>query len=90
MAMGSIRTSTQSVPIIPHKLAPELSRCILFNKEACMVGRLFTQMELFGTLMRAGVDHVVYEQSLKNLMERMNEHIKGRTEAFDNMQKAKI
>ncbi|MFP3214760.1 MAG: hypothetical protein RXR18_06125 [Nitrososphaeria archaeon] len=24
----------------------------------------------------AGVDHVVYEQSLKNLMERMNEYIK--------------
>jgi len=55
-----------------------------------MVGRLFTQAELFGTLMWAGVDHVIYEQSLKNLMERMNEHIKDRTEAFENMQKAKI
>jgi hypothetical protein len=33
---------------------------------------------------------VVYEQSLKNLMERMNEYIKDRTEAFENMQKAKI
>ncbi|MFP3296970.1 MAG: DDE-type integrase/transposase/recombinase [Vulcanisaeta sp.] len=41
--------------------------------------------ELFGTLMHAGVDHVVYEQSLKNLMERMNEHIKDRTEAFDDL-----
>jgi len=50
-----------------------------------MVGRLFTQTELFGTLMRAGVEHVVYEQSLKNLMERMNEHIKDRTEAFDDL-----
>ena len=38
----------------------------------------------------AGVEHVVYEQSLKNLMERMNEYIKDRTEAFENMQKAKI
>jgi len=47
-------------------------------------------MELFGTLMRARVEHVVYEQSLKNLMERMNEHIKDRTEAFENVQKAKI
>ena len=47
-------------------------------------------MELFGTLMWAGVDHVVYEQSLKNLMEMMNEHIKNMKEAFDNMQKAKI
>jgi len=33
-------------------------------------------MELFGTLMWAGVEHVVYEQSLKNLMEMMNEYIK--------------
>ena len=41
-----------------------------------MVGRLFTQKELFGTLMRAGLEHVVYEQGLKNLMERMNEYIK--------------
>jgi len=55
-----------------------------------LYGRLFTQMELFGTLMRAGVEHVVYEQSLKNLMERINEYIKDRTEAFENMQKAKI
>jgi len=55
-----------------------------------MVGRLSTQTELFGTLIRAGVEHVVYEQSLKNLMERVNEHIKDRTEAFENMQKAKI
>jgi len=60
--MGSIRTSTQSFPIFSHKLAPELSRCILSNKEACIVGRLFTQTELFGTLMRAGVELVVYEQ----------------------------
>jgi len=43
-----------------------------------MVGRLFTQTEFFGTLMHVGVEHVVYEQSLKNLMERMNEHIKAR------------
>ena len=35
-------------------------------------------MELFGTLMWAGVEHVVYEQGLKNLMERMNENIKAR------------
>jgi len=28
---------------------------------------------------------VVYEQSLKNLMERMDEHIKDRTEAFDDL-----
>ena len=55
-----------------------------------MVGRLFTQTELFGTLMRAGEEHVVYEQSPKNIMERMNEHIKDRTEAFENIQKAKI
>ncbi|MFP3304353.1 MAG: hypothetical protein RXO34_03120, partial [Nitrososphaeria archaeon] len=34
-AMGSIRTSTKSVSVIPHKLAPELPRCILFHKEAC-------------------------------------------------------
>ncbi|MGC8665041.1 MAG: hypothetical protein ACP5SE_05175, partial [Nitrososphaeria archaeon] len=27
----------------------------------------------------AGVDHFVYEQSLKNLMERMNEYIKDRS-----------
>ena len=40
-------------------------------------------------MMLAGVEHVVYE-SLKNLMERMNEHIKDRTEAFENVQKAKI
>ena len=33
----------------------------------------------------AGVEHVVYEQSLKNLMERMNEYIKDRTEAFDDL-----
>jgi len=35
------------------------------------------------------VEHVIYE-SLKNLIERMNEYIKDRTEAFENMQKAKI
>ena len=29
-AIGSIRTSTQSFPIIPHKLTPELPRRILF------------------------------------------------------------
>jgi len=56
---------------------------MLFHKEACTVGRLSTQTELFG------VEHVVYEQSLKNLMERMNEYIKDRTEAFENV-KAKI
>ena len=55
-----------------------------------MVGRPFTQTELFGTLMWAEVEHVVYEQSLKNLMERMNEYIKDRKEAFENVQKAKI
>jgi len=33
--MGSIRTSTKSVPIVLHKLTPELLRCILFHKEAC-------------------------------------------------------
>ena len=36
----------------------------------------------------AGVEHVVYEQSLKNLMERMNEHIKDRTGAFDDFFRA--
>ena len=36
-------------------------------------------MELFG------VEHVGYEHSLKNLMERMNEYIKDRTEAFDDL-----
>ena len=55
-----------------------------------MVGRLSAQTELFGTLMHVDVDHVVYDQSLKNLMERMNEYIKDRTEAFENMQNAKI
>ena len=40
--------------------------------------------------MLAVVVHVVYEQSLKNIMERMNEHIKDRTEAFESVQKAKI
>jgi len=55
-----------------------------------MVVRLFKQTELFGTLMPTDVDHVVYEQSLKNHMKRMNEYIKDRTEAFENMQKAKI
>ena len=38
--------------------------------------------------MLAGVDHVVYEHSLKNLMERMNEYIKDRTEAFDDFSRA--
>jgi len=28
------------------------------------------------------VEHVVYEQSLKNLMERMNEHTKGHGRSF--------
>jgi len=28
---------------------------------------------------------VIYEKSLKNLIERMNEHIKDRTEAFDDL-----
>ena len=46
-----------------------------------MVGRLSTQTELFGTLMPTDVNHVVYEQSLKNLMERMNEH-KGQDRSF--------
>jgi hypothetical protein len=41
-----------------------------------MVGRLFTQMELFG------VEHVVYEQNLKNLMESINEHTKGQGRNF--------
>ena len=54
-----------------------------------MAGRLSTQTELFGTLMPTDVEHVVYDQSLKNLMERMNEYIKDRTEAFENV-KAKI
>ena len=40
-----------------------------------MVGRLSTQTELFGTLMPTDVDHVVYEQNMKNLIERMNEYI---------------
>ena len=35
MQKGSIRTSTKSVLIVLHKLAPELPRCILFHKEAC-------------------------------------------------------
>ena len=41
-----------------------------------MVGRLYTQTELFGTLMHVGgqgVEHVLYEESMKNLMERMND-----------------
>ncbi|MFP3223268.1 MAG: hypothetical protein RXR21_06380 [Nitrososphaeria archaeon] len=38
----------------------------------------------------ARVDHVVYDQSLKNIMETVNEYIKDRTEAFENLQKAKI
>ena len=50
-----------------------------------MAGRLSTQTELFVTLMCAGVDHVVYEQNLKNLMEKMNEYIKDRTESFDDL-----
>jgi len=33
---------------------------------------------------------VIYEQSLKNIIERMNEYIKDRTEAFENVKKAKI
>lgn len=33
----------------------------------------------------AGVDHVIYEQSLKNLMERINEYIKDKIEAFDDL-----
>jgi len=35
--------------------------------------------------MLAGVDHVVYEQSLKNLIEKINDYIKDRTEAFDDL-----
>jgi len=35
-------------------------------------GRKTIYTELFGTLMPTYVDHVVYEQSLKNLMERIN------------------
>ncbi|MFP3130140.1 MAG: hypothetical protein RXR51_00935 [Nitrososphaeria archaeon] len=44
-------------------------------------------MELFGidACRWAGVDHVVYEQSMKNHMKRMNEYIKDRTEAFDDL-----
>jgi len=49
-----------------------------------MAGKLSTRTELLG------VEHFVYEQSLKNLIERMNEYIKDRTEAFENMQKSKI
>jgi len=37
--MGSIGTSTQSVPIIPHKLAPELSRCFFIKKLVKKYGR---------------------------------------------------
>ena len=32
----------------------------------------------------------MHEKSLKNLMKKMNEYIKDRTEAFENLQKAKI
>ena len=53
-----------------------------------MVRRLSTQTELFGTLMPTDVDHVVYEQSMKNHMKRMNEYIKDRTEAFDDFSRA--
>jgi len=35
--------------------------------------------------MRAGGPEFVYGQSLKNIMERMNEYIKDRTEAFDDL-----
>ena len=33
----------------------------------------------------ADADHFVYDQKFKNLMERMNEYIKDRTEAFDDL-----
>jgi len=36
-------------------------------------------------MMLSVVVHVIYDQSLKNLMERMNEYIKDRTEAFDDL-----
>jgi hypothetical protein len=35
--------------------------------------------------MLAWVDNVVYEQSLKNLIEKINDYIKDRTEAFDDL-----
>ena len=33
----------------------------------------------------AGVEHVVYGHPLKNLMERMVQYVKDRTEAFDDL-----
>jgi len=33
----------------------------------------------------AEVEHVLYEESMKNLIKRMNEYIKNRTEAFDDL-----
>jgi hypothetical protein len=35
--------------------------------------------------MLAGVDHVVYEQILKNLVEKINDYIKDRSEASDDL-----
>jgi putative transposase len=32
----------------------------------------------------AGVEHVVYDRPLRNLMERMIQYVKDRTEAFDD------
>jgi len=46
------------------------------------VGRLSTQTELFGTLMRAEVEHVLYEKKLENLIERMNEYYKEQDRSF--------
>jgi transposase-like protein len=34
---------------------------------------------------RAGVEHVVYDRPLRNLMERMVQYLKDRTEAFDDL-----
>ncbi|MGC8848546.1 MAG: hypothetical protein ACP5QE_06860 [Conexivisphaera sp.] len=33
----------------------------------------------------AGVPHVVYDHPLKNLMERINQYLKDRTESFDDL-----
>ncbi|MFP3209631.1 MAG: hypothetical protein RXR82_08115 [Nitrososphaeria archaeon] len=33
----------------------------------------------------AGVEHVVYDRPLRNLMERMIQYVKDRTEAFDDL-----
>ena len=49
--MGSIPTSTQSVPIIPHKLAPKLS-CFFIRKLVKKYGKKTIYTDgAFGTLM---------------------------------------